>query len=215
MSLAAQPFSEPGAPLLHPAPGFDEAFYTQTLSPFNFKGLRAIRRASLPLPLPIVPLRPILRAAPPILEAPDPFGFDIDALELDSSDLDDASAFDSPDDHSDHLEGLRLEEHSFRDSEAAKLGDVPKILRERWTERSRIDHYCQTCRCDIPAGDGAKCVTVSQFSKLSTLYYCYSCAIGDPNGNPNGQKCFEEQSEIQPNTSGGHAGSSTSAGGNR
>ncbi len=157
--------------------------------------------APAPLAAPVAPITPP-RAPTPAPADFDPFGFDTrsdDWLDV----LESPEGFDTVDDWRDALEAARVADHAALDAEAARNGDVPSVIRETWVERSRLVHSCETCRCDIPPGDGSKAVTVSQFSKMSTLYYCLSCAMSGQGGNPNGPKIHEEMSEARPNTAGG------------
>jgi len=199
---------------------YDGPFQSPQVHPFDFKRLRALARASTPprpqgrlipnAPFPVtvaapvvvapvtLPSAPIAPAPAPVAKAkakraPKPTPEAVDCFGFTPSEI--ATLQGSDADWREANEQARLEDHDYRDAEAYRLGDIPKVIREDWIQRSKLPHYCATCKSDIPAGDSSKAVVVSQFSKISTLYYCFGCASGTDQGdNPNGCKLWEESS---------------------
>jgi hypothetical protein len=167
-----------------------------TPGPFDFKALRAARRAAP---------RALYLAPSPIVEAPATLPFSIPFPEY-SSPLDFASAADIA---LWVLESQALDEeqgldeidayHAQLTAEAEAAGDLPKILKERWIEKPRNCHYCAQCRGDIDYGERHLSQLVSTPEGVRSDRICEHCADGNArrsggcsNAERNGTQLYRE-----------------------
>jgi hypothetical protein len=77
-------------------------------------------------------------------------------------------------------------------ADETREADGPQVLRERWVE-TRALHYCETCHCDLPAGERALNRVTSEEGELRSAYIGMCCFGQKAQGsNPNGTQFYDQ-----------------------
>ena len=77
-------------------------------------------------------------------------------------------------------------------ADETRESDGPRVLRERWVD-CRVTHYCETCHCDLSAGERALNRVVSEHGELVSAYIGMCCFGQKGQGsNPNGTQFYNQ-----------------------
>ena len=64
--------------------------------------------------------------------------------------------------------------------ERGRLERGPRVLDQKWVQRTRSEHTCTGCGGEIAAGDACRTSTITSAEGIETLRECETCANATP-----------------------------------